>query len=229
MIEPRRESIAIEQWQWTATPKIVGSKFIALRSWQKDDLSYDYHQRIPLIIDPGMGLSFHHAIVQASVTLLEKYAQGGCILDAGTDSGILAIAAARLYPQAVIDAFDIDPDVLEHAATSLALNNLTSHINLQPANFKTYKKAYDLVMVNLPAIGIAETLSHLRYCLADNGIAILYGIPIYSHTNLMVWHGWQHLDVSHLATTPVTIASHGFKLLDSEVIEEWKAIAITYQ
>jgi ribosomal protein L11 methyltransferase len=79
---------------------------------------------------------------------------GHDVLDVGTGSGVLAMAAARLGAARVC-AIDRDPDALAAAAEGLLRNRLTSRVELRQADISTEAVGqYDLVVANLDAVQV---------------------------------------------------------------------------
>src|SRR6266550_6111971 len=65
-------------------------------------------------INPGMAFGTGtHETTRLCLKAIEKYFQGGSFLDVGTGTGILAIAAAKMFPDARIEAYDIDAEAIE--------------------------------------------------------------------------------------------------------------------
>nr|MBA3805887.1 50S ribosomal protein L11 methyltransferase [Acidobacteriota bacterium] len=99
---------------------------------------------------------------------------GGSFLDVGTGTGILAIAAALLFPQSRIEACDTDRDAIEIARENARLNNVQERINFQPGTVTEATVSADLVCANLTADVIAPLLPALVG--ATCGRLILSGI-----------------------------------------------------
>ena len=80
------------------------------------------------------------------------------LLDIGTGSGCIAIACARAFPAARIDATDVDDDVLEIAKKNIKHYQLSERVNLFKANvFRNLPPAqYDLITANPPYISAEE-------------------------------------------------------------------------
>src|SRR5438270_11070554 len=94
--------------------------------------------------------------------LLEAYWRGGRLLDVGTGTGILAIAASKLAPGSEIIAIDIDPLAVEVARENIEINHATQAIAVregQPADYAGL--AFDVIVANLTAEVIIALMTDL--------------------------------------------------------------------
>lgn len=80
------------------------------------------------------------------------------ILDIGTGSGCIAIAAAYAFPDAAVDASDISVDALEIAELNVFDHHMQSRIRLFVSDvFSTIpNKKYDIIISNPPYVSVAE-------------------------------------------------------------------------
>ena len=80
------------------------------------------------------------------------------ILDLCTGSGCMAIACAKFFPNAVIDAVDISKDALEVAKINVEMHNVKNQVHLIDSDlFNNLKnKKYDLIISNPPYVGSEE-------------------------------------------------------------------------
>ncbi len=80
------------------------------------------------------------------------------ILDLGTGSGCIALAAAAYFPAALVDAVDLDPAALEVARINRAALKLGRRVRLLHGDFFSPLKGqrYDIIVSNPPYVGTAE-------------------------------------------------------------------------
>jgi ribosomal protein L11 methyltransferase len=131
----------------------------------------------PIIIniDPGMAFGTGtHETTQLCLKAIEKHFRGGSFLDVGTGTGVLAIAAARSFADARIDACDIDVEAIEIAKENARLNDVSHRINFRAGSVDEQTPSADLVCANLTAPVIVELLPQLLA--ATCGHLILSGI-----------------------------------------------------
>ncbi len=90
-----------------------------------------------IVVAPSTGFGTgHHASTRLCLALLQEIpVRGRTVLDVGTGSGVLAIAAARLDAQSVV-AVDNDPDAIEAAKETLALNPADVPVVVECGDFR---------------------------------------------------------------------------------------------
>lgn len=164
---PDRDWLA--EWKRDWQPVEVG-RFIIAPPWS--EIKGDH---LVIRIEPGMAFGTGtHETTRLCLKAIEKYFRGGSFLDVGTGTGILAMAAARLFPEAHIEAVDNDPDAVAIAVENARLNNLGDRINFQTGSVNAQTSSADLVCANLTAPVIVELLPLLLG--ATCGRLVLSGI-----------------------------------------------------
>lgn len=135
---------------------------------------------IILRLDPGMAFGTGlHPTTQTCLQALEDVVTPGMrVLDVGTGSGILAIAAARLGASAVV-AVDTDAVAVKTAKSNAAQNGVGQQIDVWQGSLASVPTgAWDVVVVNILATVVVELLVNggLMNYVAPTGYLILSGI-----------------------------------------------------
>lgn len=98
------------------------------------------------------------------------------ILDLGAGSGVLAIAAAKLWPVQII-ASDIDPIATETAAQNTEINDVPFITTLTSDGFEGIEvKSFDLITANILAGPLRDMAEDITVHLAPKGVLILSGL-----------------------------------------------------
>ena len=146
-----------EVWKLHFKPLVISDRLAFSPSWEKFQPKPG---QLVITLDPGMSFGTgQHATTKFCLSSLDRFIlelkQAGkteiSMLDAGSGSGILAIAAKKLGC-ARVDAFDIDPDTIPIAQENAAINGIgTQGILFQTASLLEYHSdiQYDLVAANI--------------------------------------------------------------------------------
>lgn len=165
------------EWKKTYRPFELANRFIIKPSWVKLAPNPD---KIIIEIDPQMafGTGTHETTQLVLELMREKVRTAERILDIGTGTGILSIAAAKIY-DAQIFAFDNDPIATATAKENFKINNVADRIELYCANTVIIRdKKYDLILANITRSVIESLLSSISSALTSSGTAIFTGILI---------------------------------------------------
>lgn len=131
--------------------QIKGLKIIPVQSTESAPPSSNTHE---IFIIPGLGFGTgHHPTTRMMLSalqhqLLSRSKQISKVIDIGTGSGILAIAASRLF-RSEVTAIDIDEHALHNAADNCTLNQTSEQIQLSATSIKEVCNCYDLILANV--------------------------------------------------------------------------------
>ncbi len=147
------------EWKKSWQPVEVGERFIIAPPWAE---ILDEHDRIVIRIEPGMAFGTGtHETTRLCLVAIERYFAGGSFLDVGTGTGILAIAAAKLFPDARIEACDTDAEAIAIARENARLNSVAEKITFRVGTVDEAMASADVVCANLTADVISTMLPSL--------------------------------------------------------------------
>jgi ribosomal protein L11 methyltransferase len=130
-----------------------------------------------IIIEPSMGFGTgHHATTRLCLRALQTLdLRGARVLDIGTGSGVLALAAWKLGAADVV-AIDHDPDALENARDNIARNGAAAAIDIVRDSLESLRiQRADVVLANLTGAVLVRYSAELRSLAVEGGYLILSG------------------------------------------------------
>lgn len=130
---------------------------------------------------PGLGFGTgHHPSTALALELMQDPLFGSTpprtVLDVGTGSGVLSLAAARLYPRTRVVACDTDAEALRGARDNLALNGSPAAISLIEGGIERVDGVFDLLLANIYAEVLVALESRFAERVAAGGALVLSGI-----------------------------------------------------
>lgn len=166
-------------WKRHFTLLRVGQRLVIKPSW------IDYAAQdgdVVVELDPGLAFGTgYHPTTYSCLEALEELVQPGCaVLDVGTGSGILTIAAARLGA-ARITAVDIDGHAVRAARKNFRRAGILEQVNTDSGSIPgaaTRGRIYDLAVANISARGISLVAPAIPELLAADGVFIASGIIV---------------------------------------------------
>ncbi len=169
------ESAWAEVWKKYYKPFYAGSHLVVKPTWEAFDPAPG--DRI-IEIDPGMAFgSGTHETTGMCISLLEETIRGGeRVIDVGTGSGILAIAAALLGAGHVL-AVDIDPDAVRVATENVAHNHVENTVTVQEGDLlKATDETCRICVANIISDIIISFAAPLKAHIEPGGLFICSGI-----------------------------------------------------
>jgi ribosomal protein L11 methyltransferase len=163
---------------WKAGLSAFGVGRVFLRpSWIRADVPPG---SVEVVLDPGMAFGTGtHPTTALCLSALDAFLagrSGATVLDVGTGSGLLAIAARKLGAGRVV-ASDNDPVALEVASENAARNGV--EIEIVPAEATEVRGPFDLVVANILANTLVELAPGLAAQVAAGGALLLSGILLH--------------------------------------------------
>ncbi len=170
-----REEDWAEAWKKHYTIVHVGKRTVIKPSW------LDYAGQpgeIIVELDPGMAFGTGlHPTTRTCLAELERFENTPRVLDVGTGSGILSIAAAKLGAREIL-ALDTDAIAVETATRNIAHNHMEPVARVTRGSLEGVPNAptYDLILINILAETIIQLAPALAARLKPGGQVIASGI-----------------------------------------------------
>ena len=181
-VSVRRREAHEEEWRdvWKKyfRPLRVGRTFLIRPSWE--NVVPGPGDRV-IDIDPGRAFGTGgHASTRLVIAMTEEIAElpGQSVarfVDLGCGSGILSIAAARLWPAATGTALDVDPEAVATAGENFALNGITT-VEARVGTLSDLSEPSDLVLANIEAAVLIPMAPEFSSRLAAGGRLVLSGL-----------------------------------------------------
>lgn len=210
----------VPETDWVAKVKrelapVVAGRFFVYGSHDADKVPECVES---LLIEANMAFGTgHHGTTQGCLRALDRLAGQGIVCtnvaDIGCGTAVLAMAAARIWPNPVL-ASDIDPVAVEVAAANVVANNLEGRvICLEAAGFGHPQLAaaapYDLVFANILKGPLLDIAPDMAANLCEGGYAILSGLLVEQAEEVAAHY-----------------AKNGINLVHREDIGEWSALTL---
>ena len=173
------EAVDLPDDDWAARSQqsltaVHAGRFIIAPPW---DLPQDPPDATVIVIEPSMGFGTgHHPTTRMCLRLLsESDVSDRTVLDLGTGSGVLSMAAALSGARRVVGV-DVDPDAIDSAETSARLNTLPDTLAFQVSDFRTAPpEPADLVLANLTGGLLTSSAPAIAALIRSGGSLIASG------------------------------------------------------
>ncbi len=163
----------------------IGRRLVLKPSWEEFAAS---DEQVVIEIDPGMAFGTGtHATTRLCLEALERIFDGipplamnltatrPEVLDVGTGSGVLAIAARKLGAGRIV-AVDIDSEAVQVARDNLDNNRVTSDLEVSTTSLALIEGTFSIVLANILAEDLIRMAPDLASHLLPGGLLILSGI-----------------------------------------------------
>jgi len=168
-----------DAWRAHFRPIPIGRRLVVCPPWEApaDGVAAG---RLLVLIEPGRAFGTGgHATTRGCLELLERALDAAPVervLDVGTGSGVLAIAAARLGVRDV-QAIDSDPDAVGAAAANAARNAVADRVRVELGSLESWTgRPASLVLANLLGTAHVALAGALARCVAGSGRLVAGGL-----------------------------------------------------
>jgi len=195
-----------ESWKKSFKPIRLGEHIVVKPGWAEAELQPG--DKV-IEIDPGMAFGTGtHETTAMCTALVEQYVKPGQrVIDIGTGSGILAIAAAHMGAGEVL-ATDLDPVAVRVAAENCRINGFEK-IDCRCGDLlEVVDVSGDVVIANIIADVICMLCAPVRERIVDDGIFICSGIAVDRRDDVIA-----------------ALNAANYEILDCPVKGEWAAFA----
>ena len=173
------EQLDLPDEDWAARSQqslkaVRAGRFIVAPPW---DLPAEGAGATVIVIEPSMGFGTgHHATTRMCLQLLSDLDVSDLtVLDLGTGSGVLSMAAALGGARRVV-GIDVDQDAIDSAETSARLNTLPDSITFEVSDFRQRPPAAaDIVLANLTGGMLTSSAGAIADLVRPRGRLIVSG------------------------------------------------------
>lgn len=164
-----------DNWKQYQKPMRIGKNILVVPTWHEGEVEGQGADDVEIRLDAGMAFgSGSHETTANALTLLEsEMTPGARVLDLGTGSGILAIAAKKLGASEVV-AVDIDPGATKTARENAKTNEVDMEI--KTGTIDDIDDRFDLIVANIIYDVLIRLYPDFYRLLKDEGTLIVSGL-----------------------------------------------------
>lgn len=163
-----------EEWEKSIQPIRVSDRIVIAPSWHH----IDEQNTIVLTIDPKMTFGTgYHETTRIMLRMMEQYiTAGSTVLDVGTGTGILAIAAVKFGSRNAIGV-DIDKWTLDNGKENAVRNGVADKVSIRVGSLEMVTEhSFDIIIANIIRNTILELLDGIISKLAPDGTMLFSGL-----------------------------------------------------
>ncbi|MGG3563808.1 50S ribosomal protein L11 methyltransferase [Neobacillus rhizosphaerae] len=195
-------------WKKYYNPVKISEKFTIVPTWEEyTPVSSD---ELIIELDPGMafGTGTHPTTVMCIQALERTVKPGDRVIDVGTGSGVLSIAAAMLGAEDV-RAFDLDEVAVTQARLNIKLNKVHPSVSISQNNLldNVEENSADVIVANILAEVILRFTDDAARVIKPGGAFITSGIIKQKKDQVKE-----------------ALVNSGFEILETILMEDWVAI-----
>ncbi len=160
----------------------ITDRLAIVPSWEADAWTPDHPGQMPIFMDPGMafGTGTHETTILCLRALQKVMQYGDRVLDVGTGTGVLAIAAAKLGSGSVL-ALDLDDVAVKAARQNVLANDVAQGVFVIHSDLVAQVPPgdrYDVITANLLADIVVRLLPDVITRLEPGGCLIASGLIV---------------------------------------------------
>lgn len=193
-------------WKKYYHPVKISEKFTIVPTWE--DYTPVHSDELIIELDPGMafGTGTHPTTVMSIQALERTIEEGSKVIDVGTGSGVLSIAAA-LLGASHIEALDLDEVAVKSARLNIELNKVDDRVTIRQNHLLDgIEEEVDVVVANILAEIILRFTNDAARVVKKGGYFITAGIILQKKEEVKA-----------------AIMEAGFQILETIVMEDWVA------
>ncbi len=198
-----------EEWEKTINVIEVNDK-IVIKPTFRDYISKP--EQLVITIDPKMSFGTgEHETTKLVLNFLDQYiTEGMRVLDVGSGTGVLSIAASLLGAKHVL-GIDNDEWCLENGLENVELNNVNDNVYIQLTEINGVdEEPFDLILANINKHILVDISDEIYQLTKESGKAILSGLLVEDKADIVGLY-----------------SSKGFSLIEEKILGEW--IAFVFQ
>ena len=199
-----------EKWKTHFKPFAIIPGLVIAPTWEPYS-AIDSEQVI--VMDPGMAFGTgHHATTRLCLEFLrdiEFASMDGTVLDVGTGTGILGMAAL-LFGASRVVAIDNDEEAVKAARSNAGLNKLSDRLEVSDCTLSAIKQSYQVVVANIVHDVLLDLSDELARVTVENGFLILSGLIC----------GDQSTSIRSC------FEKKGFRLVEQKLEDQWCALKL---